>query len=370
MATKWTDEQLSAIESRGQNLLLSAAAGSGKTAVLVERIISRIANDENPIDADKLLVVTFTNAAANEMRERIEKALEQLYIKNPQNKNIARQLTLIKKAQITTIDSFCIDVLRKNFVEANLSPDFGVADPTESKVMLDQALDDVINEMYDDKNFGADFLYLMESYANSKANDAGFRDLITSIYYFSTSLPYPDEWLDEACSRFILDDGFSDSYYKDALMKEAYAECERAVSEYEIMIDLSDEDTLFNFSSILKEEKYFFEECIKTVDYDELRQKLLGYTFKRRPQTPKNITPIHLDTINDMRTKIKVRRMGKLCEKLLVLSSRQQEDAIKKMYPQMKCLSETVKRLSKKFSDMKLSKNLLDFSDCEHYCLN
>jgi len=370
VATKWTDDQFSAIESREQNLLLSAAAGSGKTAVLVERIIQRITDSENPVDADKLLVVTFTNAAANEMRERIEKSLEKIYEQNPKNKNIARQLTLLKKAQITTIDSFCIDVLRNNFVEADLSPDFGVADPTECKVMLDQSLDDAINEMYDDKIFGADFLYLMESYANSKANDVGFRDLITSIYYFSTSLPYPDEWLNDACNRFLLSDGFSDSFYKDALMKEAHAECERAVSEYEIMIDLAEEDTLFDFSSILREEKYFFEDCIKTANYDELRQKLLDYNFKRRPQSPKNVTPMHLDTINDMRKKIKERRMGKLCEKLLVLSSRQQEETIKKMYPLMKCLSETVKRLTQKFSQMKLSKNLLDFSDCEHYCLN
>ena len=370
MATKWTDEQLSAIESKEQNLLLSAAAGSGKTAVLVERIISRITKHENPLDADRLLVVTFTNAAANEMRERIISGLEQIHINEPQNKNISRQITLLKKAQITTIDSFCIDVLRKNFVEADLSPDFSVADPTESKVMLDEALDDVINEMYDDKKIGADFLCLMESYANSKANDTGFRDLVTSIYYFCTSLPNPNEWLDKSAERFLLNDRFCDSFYSQIVMSEAHAECERAVSEYEIMIELAEEDTLFDFATILKGEKLFFEDCIKTEDYDELREKLQSFTFKRRPVTPKKIVPVHLDTVNEMRTKIKVRRMGKLCEKLLVLTSNQQEVAIKKMYPQMACLSETVKRLLKRFSDMKLSKNLLDFSDCEHYCLN
>lgn len=369
MATTWTDEQLSAITSKGQNLLLSAAAGSGKTAVLVERIISRITSSDNPIDADRLLVVTFTNAAANEMRERIEKSLEKLHEQTPEDKNIIRQLTLIKRAQITTIDSFCIDVLRKNFVEADVAPDFGVADPTECKVMLEQALDDSINEMYDDKTYGKDFLCLMESYANSKANDRAFRELVTSLYYFNISLPYPDEWLDSACERFLLTDSFSNSSYKDVVMKEAHAECERAVSEYDTMIELANEDTLFNFSSILKEEKHFFSECMNITDYDALREVLLSFEFKRQPSVPKNVTPMHIDTIKEMRKKIKERRMGKLTQKLLVLSQTQQEDTIKKMYPLMKCLSETVKRLSSHFSDMKLSKNLLDFSDCEHKCL-
>ena len=162
MATKWTQDQQAAIMSRDQNLLLSAAAGSGKTAVLVERIINRITDTENPIDADRLLVVTFTNAAANEMRERIIGALEQRISQNPQNKHLMRQLTLVKKAQITTIDSFCIDVLRKYFVSADLSPDFSVADPNENKVMLEEAMDNVINAMYDDGEFGESFLCLME----------------------------------------------------------------------------------------------------------------------------------------------------------------------------------------------------------------
>ncbi len=369
MATVWTDEQLSAIESKNQNLLLSAAAGSGKTAVLVERIISKITG-ENPVDADKLLVVTFTNAAANEMRERIILALEKIHLKNPQDKHILRQLTLIKKAQITTIDSFCIDVLRKNFTHANLSPNFSIADPAESKVMLDEALDSVINEMYDDKAFGSTFLALMESYANSKANDKAFRELLTSIYYFSTSLPSPTDWLDGAAEHFLIKENFSTSIYNDIILKEAHAECERAVSEYKIMIELAQEDTLYDFVSILKEEQQFFKDCTSIFDYDTLRGVILGYTFKRRPATPKNITPIHIDTIGEMRSKIKERRMGKLCEKLLNLSSSQQEAAINKMHPLMECLSETIKRLSNRFSDMKLSKNILDFSDCEHYCLD
>ncbi len=370
VATKWTQEQQSAIESKEQNLLLSAAAGSGKTAVLVERIIKRITDNKAPIDADRLLVVTFTNAAANEMRERIIAGLEKCHQKDPKNKRITSQLTLVKRAQITTIDSFCIDILRNFFVEADISPDFTVADPTESKVMLEEALDKVINEMYDDKTFGKDFLSLMEAYANSKANDTNFRELLISIYYFSQSLPYPDEWLDKSWQKFKLNGDFTSSEYKDVLIAEAHAECERAISEYTLMIELSEQDGLYDYVSLFNEEKSFFEDCTKTFDYDKLKGMLDGYTFLRRPSIPKELQPIYIDTLKDMRKKITERRMGKLCEKLLNLTAAQQENAINKMYPLMVCLSETVKRLSKAFLDMKLSKNMLDFSDCEHYCLN
>lgn len=370
MSRKWTTEQVAAINSKGQNLLLSAAAGSGKTAVLVERIISRITDENNPIDADRLLVVTFTNAAANEMRQRIISELETKISQNPQDKNLTRQLTLVKKARITTIDSFCINVLRNYFVEAELPPDFSVADPTECKVMLEAALDDAINEMYDDSEFGADFLNLMESYANSKANDINFRELLVSLYYFSTSLPYPDEWLDMSAERFNLDGDFCGSEYRYFLLQEIHAECARCISEYNIMIELAQKDNFCNFESLLKEEKSFFEKCITTFDCDELKAQIDGFTFKRRPSVPKDLQPLYTDTINEMREKIKKKRMGKLGDKLLNLTTQQQSDAINKMYPLMCCLSETIKRISLKFTQAKLEKNMLDFSDCEHRCLN
>ncbi len=370
MATKWTAEQTSAITSKNQNLLLSAAAGSGKTAVLVERIISRITDADNPMDADRLLVVTFTNAAANEMRERIIAALERKISENPQDAHLLRQLTLVKKAQITTIDSFCIDVLHKYFVEANLSPDFGIADPTECKVMLEEALDNVINKMYDDVEFGADFLELIESYTNSKANDVNFRELLISIYYFSQSLPYPDVWLDDAGEKFNISGKFSENSYKDIIIEEAHSEIKRIISEYGIMLELAAKDMLDDFLGILTIEQNFFAECLKISDYDELKKRIDDFVFERKRRVPKDMTPIYVDDINEMRDKVRYRRMGKLREKLLNLTSQQQENAIKKMHPLMVCLSETVKRLSQEFTEMKSKKNILDFSDCEHYCLN
>ena len=121
---KWTKEQLEVIESRECNLLVAAAAGSGKTAVLVERIIQMITSRENPIDIDKLLVVTFTNAAASEMRERIGDAIGKALDENPENKHLQNQLVLLNKSSITTIHSFCLDVIKSNFHRINLDPNF------------------------------------------------------------------------------------------------------------------------------------------------------------------------------------------------------------------------------------------------------
>ena len=132
---KWTKEQLEVIESRECNLLVAAAAGSGKTAVLVERIIQMITSRENPIDIDKLLVVTFTNAAASEMRERIGDAIGKALDENPENKHLQNQLVLLNKSSITTIHSFCLDVIKSNFHRINLDPNFRIGDQTECAIL-------------------------------------------------------------------------------------------------------------------------------------------------------------------------------------------------------------------------------------------
>ena len=135
MEVKWTKEQEQVINLRDRNLLVSAAAGSGKTAVLVERIIKRITDIDNPVDIDKILVVTFTKAAAAEMRERISDALEALREDNPEDENLQRQSTLIHNALITTIDSFCLFAVRNHFGEINLDPNFRIADTGEIKLL-------------------------------------------------------------------------------------------------------------------------------------------------------------------------------------------------------------------------------------------
>ena len=136
---KWTNEQKDAIYEKGSNILVAAAAGSGKTAVLVERIINKIINEK--VDIDRLLVVTFTNAAASEMRERVLDAIYEKLAENPEDENLQRQVTLLNKASICTIDSFCLEVVRNNFYELdNLSPNFRIADTTEIELLKQEVI--------------------------------------------------------------------------------------------------------------------------------------------------------------------------------------------------------------------------------------
>ncbi len=141
---KWTEEQLQAINEKGNNILVAAAAGSGKTAVLVERIINKVINEN--IDIDKILVVTFTSAAASEIRERILDAIYKKARRKSENTNLQRQINLINKANISTIHSFCLDIIRNNFYELNISNNFRVADATEIELMKYEVLEDLFEE--------------------------------------------------------------------------------------------------------------------------------------------------------------------------------------------------------------------------------
>jgi len=369
VANRWTEEQRAAILSKNQNLLLSAAAGSGKTAVLVERIITRLTDESAPVDADKLLVVTFTNAAAAEMRERIIVSLTALIEKHPENAFLANQLLLIKKAQITTIDAFCIDLLRRNFVAANLSPDFKIADPTENAVLCDEVLDEVLTDMYDDAEFAEDFFSVLESYANAKANDKMFRELVHSLFSFAMSLPNPKEWLISSAEAFSKAYDFEQTAWCKAVIAETKTELMRAVSEYDTLVYLAEQDGLTAYHTLLLEERDMLKKASALDEYDALKSATDAILFKSRPRAPKDFAPRYFEVINEMRDKIKKKRISKVREKLLPITAMQQSSAILNTYSVMRCLAEIVIRLKDSFLQRKLEKNILDFNDCEHLCL-
>ena len=149
----WTDAQLDAIKARRGTVLVSAAAGSGKTAVLVERVIERLTDPEHPTDADRLLVVTFTKAAAAEMRDRIEKRLLVLMKEQPENTRLRRQQLLLQQAHICTVDSFCSDIVREFFYLLGISPDFSIITDKQQEELMTESLDEVLTEWYKDENF-------------------------------------------------------------------------------------------------------------------------------------------------------------------------------------------------------------------------
>ncbi len=188
----WTPNQKKVIDTRNRNILVSAAAGSGKTAVLVERIIKKITDKENPIDIDKLLVLTFTRAAASEMSERVRIALDKISMDNPNDKNIKKQLSLIHNANITTIDSFCSRVVKENFDKVDIDPNYRMADSSELKLLKEDVLKDLINDYYESKD--EKFMDLIKKYAKGKITDNVSKLILTIDEKASNSVD-PVNWL-------------------------------------------------------------------------------------------------------------------------------------------------------------------------------
>ena len=199
MGVKWTEEQQKVIQLRNRNILVSAAAGSGKTAVLVERIITMLTEDDPPVDVDKLLIVTFTEAAASEMKERIRLAIEKKLLEYPEDEHLKQQATLIHNAQITTIHSFCLSVIRDHFHAIDIDPGFRIAEEGELKLLKEDVMKELLENYYikDDKKFK----YFIECYASGKTDD-GIKELIYSLYNAAMSNPYPDTWLEECIDSY------------------------------------------------------------------------------------------------------------------------------------------------------------------------
>ena len=193
----WTDEQYAAVFGEKTNCLVSAAAGSGKTQVLTGRILRRVM--EENIDINRILVVTFTNAAAAEMRERIGKSLSEALKENPDNVHLRRQLSLLGSANIQTMDAFCLQLIRTYFLEAGVDAAFRIADSTETAILKAEAAEEALEEMY--KKGDSDFLAFAECYSRMK-DDSILCDMVTSLYNFAESMPEPMAWLREKAEMY------------------------------------------------------------------------------------------------------------------------------------------------------------------------
>lgn len=250
---KWTKEQQDAIYEKESNILVAAAAGSGKTAVLVERIIHKIIQDK--VDIDKLLVVTFTNSAAAEMRERVLNAIYQKLEENPEDENLQRQITLLNKASICTIDSFCLEVVRNHFFELeNVSPNFRIADTTEMELLKQEVIEDIFEEKYETEDL--DFTKLINVYTSYR-DDTPLKDLVLKIHSYIQSNPFPQKWLEEKIEMFNLEDrikeDFSQTIWGEILLEEVKEELIDDISMLEkVEEELSYEPELEKFYQTIR----------------------------------------------------------------------------------------------------------------------
>ncbi|MBE6072614.1 MAG: helicase-exonuclease AddAB subunit AddA [Clostridium butyricum] len=370
--TKWTEEQLNAIQTRNCNLLVAAAAGSGKTAVLVERIIRIITNADNPVDIDKLLVVTFTNAAAAEMRERIASAISKELDKNPNSKNLQKQLTLLNRANITTMHSFCLDVIKNNFHKIDLDPSFRIGDQTEGVLIKS----DVIEELFEDRyeNDDQEFINLVEAFSSYK-NDDNLKDLILSLYNFTMSGPWPEVWLKESTEAFNINslDELNKSKWAKVLIKSINIEIEGYIKMLNKAIEIINgtdglEAYLDNFLSEKEQLEKIYN--LSNSGLDELYNLLTNIKFERLKTIKKDKISDEeaQNTVKKIRDDIK-KRIIELRENAFSLTPTEMIESIRGAYPYIKKLSEVILDFGDRFSKKKKEKNILDFNDLEHLCL-
>ena len=299
---KWTEEQLQAINEKGNNILVAAAAGSGKTAVLVERIINKVINEN--IDIDKILVVTFTSAAASEIRERILDAIYKKLEENPENTNLQRQINLINKANISTIHSFCLDIIRNNFYELNISNNFRVADATEIELMKYEVLEDLFEEKY--LNNDENFENLINTYTGYRG-DEGLQNLILNIYRFIQSSPFPEKWLEENVNLFNHDNGdFSQTVWGKIILQDIEEELAEAIMQLKnISAKMEMYDELVKFTKAIKEDIYNLEYIKSGINnWDEVLIKISNLQWQKWP-VDKKITLELKEQAKEIRDKAK-----------------------------------------------------------------
>lgn len=368
--TKWTKEQESAIYTKGCNLLVAAAAGSGKTAVLVERIIKKITYKENPMDIDKLLVVTFTNAAAAEMKERIGEAITRELDKDPDSKVLQRQLTLLSKANITTIHSFCLNVIRNNFHILDIDPSFRVADETETILLRQETLDEIFDESYEEDKVTSEFLSLVESYGGR--DDKKVMEMVESLYHFSQSMPWPENWLEEATEAFNVkeDFNFEETTWAEILVENIKIELEGLKNRLKKAVGILGEDELLNpYREIIKENLNFVEILIEEESFKSMAEKMDSLKFSRLPSS-KKLDPDSKE-LKEMAVKIRddVKKKLNNIRENYFQGHGDIKGQLQGLYPRMKSLKDLVINFSKIYGEKKREKNIVDFNDIEHFCL-
>ncbi|KAB3534145.1 helicase-exonuclease AddAB subunit AddA [Alkaliphilus pronyensis] len=363
----WTKQQEAAITARNSNLLVSAAAGSGKTAVLVERIIKLIIEDE--VNIDELLIVTFTNAAAGEMRERIAKAIiKELEVKNSKEEHLRKQLTLLNKATIATLHSFCIEIVKKHFHFINIDPSFRIGDATETLLLKQEAIEEVFEEEYNEGN--QLFHRLVEAYGGRR-DDNQLQELVLNIYSFIQSQPYPLMWLKEKVELFSMN---LEEFYKSPWVKtikqsiilrlkgikdlllEAINVCQKPMGPYQYEAAITNDilviDALINAIEVGLVEFY---SSLKEVKHQTLgRCKEADEALKEEAKKLRN-------TAKD--------GIKKLKNEILSASPKEYVEDLNSLQPLMEYLAKIVEDFNSTYQNKKAEKGIVDFNDLEHFAL-
>lgn len=369
MGVSWTTEQQQVIDLRNRNILVSAAAGSGKTAVLVERIVKIITDKNHPVDIDHLLIVTFTNAAAAEMRERIGNAIEKALDEQPGNEHLLRQLTLIHNAQITTIDSFCLYVVRNHFHEIDLEPNFRIGDEGELKLLREDVLGRVLEQNYEEPSEA--FSDFVEGYASGRT-DAALNEMILQLYEFSRSYPWPEKWLDSFVGAYRIEtrEELDRAEWLAPLTENicfVLKDCEQLLKQALAITQQDDGPDMYEKAVRSDLEKY--ESLSKLTSFCELSVALSDIKYDRLASSRGfEGNPDKLELVKSLREQAKD-VVKKLCKQYFFCSPEMMIGQLERTEPMLEEVVRLTKQFADEFAAAKRRKNLVDFHDVEHFAL-
>lgn len=369
MGVSWTTEQQQVIDLRNRNILVSAAAGSGKTAVLVERIVKIITDKNHSVDIDHLLIVTFTNAAAAEMRERIGNAIEKVLDEQPGNEHLLRQLTLIHNAQITTIDSFCLYVVRNHFHEIDLEPNFRIGDEGELKLLREDVLDRVLEQNYEEPSEA--FSDFVEGYASGRT-DAALNEMILQLYEFSRSYPWPEKWLDSFVGAYRIEtrEELDRAEWFAPLTENicfVLKDCEQLLKQALAITQQDDGPDMYEKAVQSDLEKY--ESLSKLTSFCELYGALSDIKYDRLASSRGfEGDPDKLELVKSLREQAKD-VVKKICRQYFFCSPEMMIEQLERTEPMLEEVVRLTKQFADEFAAAKRRKNLVDFHDVEHFAL-
>lgn len=367
MGMKWTEEQQKVINLRNRNILVSAAAGSGKTAVLVERIITLLTQGDNPLDVDRLLIVTFTEAAAAEMKDRIRSAVERKLEEDPGNIHLERQATLIHSAMITTIHSFCLSVIRDHFHVIGIDPGFRVAEEGELRLLRQDVLEDMLEQYYADED--KEFLDFVEKFGTGK-NDRKIEDIILTLYDYSRSYPMPEQWLNSCVLSYRME---NQEQLEKILEPAVYRVKAKAGHMQDILHQAvricREPDGPYMYEDMLESDLSEVECIMQAKDFQCQYDAVTGFSFKRlSSKKDESVSEEKKNMVKKLRDQAK-KMLGSIREIYFYAPVDVWKKDMEAALPSMEMLSRIVIRFSELFSDKKKDRNIIDFDDMEHLAL-
>lgn len=368
----WTDEQWQAIWAKGQDMLVSAAAGSGKTAVLINRMIEKVLAEDDPISVDELLVVTFTNASAAEMRHRMLGALEKAVAENPESKHLRKQLRLINKAQISTLHSFCLQVVKQYAYLLEIDPGFRIANETEAALLRDDVLEAVLEEAYEGE--GAEAVYRLADSFTSDRNDQAMEVLLNKLYDYSRVHPEPERWLDQVPALYAVPETASIDdlpFIGDLKMAIRHAFDEALQLAFEgkaLALEPEGPEVLVGTFDL---DIAVIKAAIEALDesWESLHELSKSMAWPKAASIKKDsCDPKLAEEAKARRNEVK-KLVNGIFESYFTRGPKRLLEEMREMAPLMETLTALTKTFGSRYKALKIDRALVDFSDLEHYAL-